>query len=165
MKLSTRILHARIRLKHNFLKLRIQKPLYYKALATLVLIFAIGGLLAAYHFYLERDESTALGDQTQLEIKSYSLNGEVTAVNGNVIEIKTPTIRTLNGVNTVEYIPKRIRTNSSTEVARIKFVNNKASSSLGLLIDVTPGKLVAAYTTEDPADSIEPIATKIEMLE
>lgn len=164
MKISTQLSHASIRLRHSFLKLRVQQPLYYKVLATLVLIFAIGGLLAAYHFYIDEDESVTLGEQTQLEIKTYSVNGEVSAVDGNIIEIKTGVVKSVNGMNSIEYVQKSVQMNNQTEIVRVKLDGSKITRNTGTITDIKSGSLIAVYTS-DNNQNFQITAEKIEVLE
>jgi hypothetical protein len=164
MKLSTQLSHAGIRLRHSFLKLRVQQPLYYKVLATLVLIFAIAGLLAAYHFYISKDEPVTLGEQTELEIKTYSVNGEVTKVDGNAIEVKTAVVKSNNGTNSIEYVQKTIRIHNQTEIIKVKFEGSKVTRHAGTITDLKTGQLVAAYSSGNTQAS-DITAEKIEVLE
>jgi hypothetical protein len=165
MKLSTRFAHAKIRLRHSFLKLRVQQSLYYKALAVLVLIFAIGGLLTAYRLYLDRQEPVALGEQDQLDIAEYSISGEVTRVLGDKVEVRTPVLRATDRASAVEYEQRTVQVTGSTEIGSIKLNAGKVVRSEGTLSDITPGKLVAIYTSEDPDGSRDLKALKIEVLE
>jgi hypothetical protein len=163
MKFSTKLSHSIIRMRHNFLRLRVQRPLYYKILALLVLIFAIGGLLVGYHFYINSDDPVALGEQTELEIDSYSLNGEVTAINGNNIEMKTGAFKVVNGVSTVEYVQKTVYVNSETQISKVK-IDSQLTRTPGTLADIGLGDIIAVYSASD-TQSLEVTAEKIEVLD
>jgi hypothetical protein len=165
MKFSTKLSHAGIKLRHRFLKLRVQQPIYYRTLAVLVLIFAIGGMLVAYHFYVSDDDSIALGEQTKLEIQTSSINGEVASVNGNIIEVKTSIIETINGLNTVNYAQKKVQITLLTQISKIHISGDKLTRTPGELSDIKPGIMIAVYASGNTAQSSEIIAEKIEMIE
>jgi hypothetical protein len=165
MKLSTQLSHLKIRIKHGFLKLRVQQPLYYKTLAALVLIFAVGGVLAAYYFHIMKTAPTTMGDQTQLEIQSYSLNGEVTAVNGSIIEVKAAVVTRVNGVNNVEYAQKKILITDSTSFRKIQIKDGKVTAGTAGLPDIKPGNKIAVYTTANPETGAELPAERVEIIQ
>lgn len=125
----------------------------------------MAGLLSAYHFYIQRDDSVTLGEQTQLDIKTYSLNGEVTKVNGDSIEIKAGVIRTVGDDTIVEYAQKTVIVNNNTRFKSIKLEGIKTSSKPATLSDVKIGMLVAVYSSSNSPGSREVVAESIEMLE
>lgn len=165
MRLSTQLSHARLRLKHKLLRLRLQQPLYYKTLSVLVLAFAAGGIVAAYFLFVKQQEPISYADQFDLVINSYSLNGKITEVGNNSFTLQTSIVENQNGVNTVKSVTKTVNYTVQTAVYVTTINGTQVTSKTGDISKIEPGKNITVYVTENPAQSHLLNATKLEILE
>ena len=165
MRLTTRLSHARIKIKHSLLKLRLQQPLYYKTLAALVLMFAASGIVAAYFLFVKSNEPVSYADQFDLVIESYSLNAQVVSVDGDMLTVEGSIVETKEGVNTVKTVSKKVLINPQTAVYITILDGQEVTSKTGGLTDIMPGKSVTIYTPDDPVGASILNATKIEIIE
>jgi DMSO reductase anchor subunit len=164
MKLSTRIAHARIKLKHKFLRLRVQKPLYYQTLVAFMLVVGLGGVISAYLLYSSKPKVISSTEQPQLAIKEYSINAKVTSLTADQITVTTTAVQTQNGISTVVDTNKFITTNLSTPVTQTIVNQTQIQTTSALLSDIKVGDLITVYTHTNPNDSDFIPANKIEIL-
>lgn len=164
MKLSTRITHARIKLKHKLLRLRVQKPLYYQTLVALMLIVGLGGMVVIYVLYTSKPEVISSTDQPQINIREYSINGKITTISTDQITVTTTAVETHNGINTVVENHKIISLNANTTVIQTSIEQNQIQTSESNINNLSVGDLITAYTQTNPANSDLLPANRIEIL-
>jgi hypothetical protein len=159
MKISTKISHARLRLKHSFLLMRVHKPAYYQFLVTLLLVFAIGGVIAGFFFFV--DKRPAHTAEVPIAIKTYSISGQVTKVRTGAIEVEAPIVQIQKGKSTVVYQTKTVSTTSQTPVSFV----NKSGQTAGpaTVTDIEATSIVVVYTTQNPVESGTITAERIEI--
>lgn len=164
MKLSTRITHARIRLKHKFLRMRVQKPLYYQTLVAIMLVVGLGGIITVFLLYSSKPEVSSSTDAPQLTIKEYSINGKVTEITTDQITISATAVETQNGISTVVEITKLISITPATPVTRSVITGGQVQTQDARAADLATGDLVTVYTPTDPASTDLLPASRLEIL-
>jgi hypothetical protein len=162
MRLSTRLAHSYLRMKHSFLKLRVHRPAYYQFLIAVMLIAAVGGLVAGYFFFI-RDNSSTTQANDILVIKTYSLNGQISKVSENSFQLKASSVQIIEGVGTVIYQIKTINLKSETQLRLIKLANS--SSIVAQKSDLKVGQNVVIYTSDNPSDTSIITAENIEIIQ
>ena len=120
--------------------------------ARLIIIVLVGFTIVAIWFGVSMNLFKSVKQELptpNFSIKEYSLNGTITAINGNVITLHVGRVFTNKDGNYIGYEDKKVTVTNQTIIARITNVRGNLIRESIKTTNFTVGNTIVVYSNED----------------
>lgn len=151
-----------LKLKFAFYAFKFRSPWLYNLLLIVVGVAILSGIWLGYQTLGTLDEEVRQSQgNNETDIKTFSVNGDITAIAENKVTIKIGIVEN----ETLVFQEKSVSILAQTEIVKIKILNKEVTTIPATQKDFKVNRPVVVYTTVNPASGNGIIADKIEIIE